>query len=155
MQLFSADAIVLSKKILIPKTLKNPPSKVAHNWPPTFFLCTGPAAQTAQEQKSRTTKSPLMQDWVFRLGVSTYFVRRLDCDVGLRRRWVANPIILSIDFSKHLSVNCDHLFNPPCHLVFCDLLAFVHDSIWVSHRQHCIGRTSAHSSLKLSLTKTT
>ena len=28
----------------------------------------GLAAQTAQKQKSRTTKSPLMQDWVFRLG---------------------------------------------------------------------------------------
>ena len=34
-----------------------------------FFLCTGPAAQTAQKQKSLTTKSPLMQDWVFRLGL--------------------------------------------------------------------------------------
>ena len=44
------------------------PSKVAHNRPPTFFLCTGLAAQTAQKQKSRTTNSPLMQDWVFRLG---------------------------------------------------------------------------------------
>ena len=143
------------KKKIDPKNMKKTPSKVAHNRPPTFFLCTGLAAQTAQKQKSRTTKSPLMQDWVFRLGVSTYFVRRLDCDVGLRRWWVANPIILSIDLSKHLSINCDHydLFNPPCHLVFCDLLAFVHDSIWVSHRQHCIGRTSAHSSLKLSLTK--
>ena len=28
----------------------------------------GPAAQTTQRQKSRTTKIPLMQDWVFRLG---------------------------------------------------------------------------------------
>ena len=35
---------------------------------PHFFFSTGPAAQTAQKQKSRTTKSPLMQDWVFRLG---------------------------------------------------------------------------------------
>ena len=48
--------------------MKKPPSKVAHNRPPTFFLCTGPAAQTAKKQKSCTTKSPLMQDWVFRLG---------------------------------------------------------------------------------------
>ena len=44
------------------------PSKVAHDRAPTFFLCTGPAAQTAKKQKSRTTKSPLIQDWVFRLG---------------------------------------------------------------------------------------
>ena len=36
---------------------------------PIVFLCTGPAAQTAQKQKYRTTKSPLMQDWVFRLGL--------------------------------------------------------------------------------------
>ena len=48
--------------------MKKTTSKVAHIWPPTFFLCTGPATQTAQKQKSRTTKSPLMQDWVFRLG---------------------------------------------------------------------------------------
>ena len=52
--------------------MKKPPSKVAHNRPPTFFLCTGPAAQTAQKQKSRTTKSPLMQDWVFRLGLQQF-----------------------------------------------------------------------------------
>ena len=46
---------------LIPKTWKKPSSKVAHNRPPTFFFSTGPAAQTAQNQTSRTTKSPLMQ----------------------------------------------------------------------------------------------
>ena len=49
--------------------MKKPPSKVAHNQPPTFFFGTGPAAQTAQKHKSRSPKSPLMQDWVFRLGV--------------------------------------------------------------------------------------
>ena len=36
---------------------------------PQLFLCTGLAAQTAQKQKSRTTKSPLIQDWAFRLGL--------------------------------------------------------------------------------------
>ena len=35
---------------------------------PDFFFSTGPAAQTTQKQKSCTTKSPLMLDWVFRLG---------------------------------------------------------------------------------------
>ena len=63
-----------SKKILNfffdPENMKKLPQKVAHNRPPTFFLCIGPAAQTAQKQKSRTTKSPLMQDWVFRLGLN-------------------------------------------------------------------------------------
>ena len=58
MQLFSA-----------PENMNKLPSKVAHNRPPTFFFSTCPAAQTAQKQKSRTTKSPLMQDWVFRLGL--------------------------------------------------------------------------------------
>ena len=48
--------------------MKKPSSKTAQNHPPTF-LCTGPAAQTAQKQKSCTTKSSLMQDWVFRLVV--------------------------------------------------------------------------------------
>ena len=47
--------------------MKKLPSNVAHNRPPIFFLCTGPAAQTAQKQKSRTTKNPLMQDF----GIST------------------------------------------------------------------------------------
>jgi hypothetical protein len=48
--------------------MKKIPSKVAHNLPLTFFFNTGPAAQTAQKHKSRTPKSPLMQEWVFRLG---------------------------------------------------------------------------------------
>ena len=61
MQLFSSDATILK--------MKKAPLKVAHNWPRTFFFSTGPAAQTAQKQKSHTTKSPLMQDWVFRLGL--------------------------------------------------------------------------------------
>ena len=39
-----------------PENMKKPPSKVGHNRPPDFFLCTGPAAQTAQKQKSLTTK---------------------------------------------------------------------------------------------------
>ena len=39
MQVFSADAIVFSNKNLIffdPENMKKPPSKVTHNWPPTF-----------------------------------------------------------------------------------------------------------------------
>ena len=40
---------------------------------PKLFLCTGLAAQTAQKQKSRTTKSPLMQKWVFTLGFGIPF----------------------------------------------------------------------------------
>ena len=43
------------------------PQKLLIIGPPTF-LCTGPAAQMTPKQKSRTTKSPLVQDWVFRLG---------------------------------------------------------------------------------------
>ena len=42
MQLFSADAVVFSKKIeffFVPKNMKKPPSKVVRNLPPTF-LCT-------------------------------------------------------------------------------------------------------------------
>ena len=72
MQLFSMDTIVFSKKkiefLFDLKNMKKTPSKVAHNRP-QLFLCTGPAAQTAQKQKSRITQGPLMQDWVFRLGV--------------------------------------------------------------------------------------
>jgi hypothetical protein len=55
-----------------PENMKKPPSKVTHNRPLTFFFNTGPAAQIAQQQKSHTPKSPLMQDWVFRLGGGTY-----------------------------------------------------------------------------------
>ena len=56
------------KKRNWPPKMKKLPSKVAQNRPPPFFLCTVPDAQTAQKQKTFTTKSPLMQDWVFRLG---------------------------------------------------------------------------------------
>ena len=35
-----------------------------------FSFSTGLAAQTAQKQKFRTTKRPLMQDWGFRLGIN-------------------------------------------------------------------------------------
>ena len=80
MQLFSADAIVFSKKklknFLTPKTWKNRPQKLLII-APNFFLCTGPAAQTAQKQKSCTNKSPLMQDWVFRLGAVCSFSAQL------------------------------------------------------------------------------
>ena len=55
--------------------MKKPPSKVAHNRP-NFFFSTGPAAQKAQNQKSRTIKSPLMQDWVFRLGFGVLILGR-------------------------------------------------------------------------------
>ena len=48
--------------------MKKTPSKVAHNRPKIIFFRTGPATQMAQKQKSCTTKSPLTQDWVFRLG---------------------------------------------------------------------------------------
>ena len=48
--------------------MKKPTSKVAHNWPKTFFFSTGPAAQMPPKRKSHTTKSPLLQDWIFRLG---------------------------------------------------------------------------------------
>ena len=60
MQLFSEDAIVFSKKI-------NPQKLLIIG--PNIFLCTGPAVQKVQKLKSRTTKSPLMQDWGFRLGI--------------------------------------------------------------------------------------
>ena len=44
----------------------------------TTKTCTGPTAHIAQKQKSLTTKSPLMQDWVFRLG-SRYFLGKMFC----------------------------------------------------------------------------
>ena len=52
-----------------PENMKKPPSKVAHNWPKIIFFSTGLAAQMARKQKSHTIKSPLMQNWVFRLGL--------------------------------------------------------------------------------------
>ena len=65
------------KKIFFdPENMKKRPLKVAHNRPPTVFFSSGPAAQMAQKQKSRTPKSPLMQDWVFRLGGEVSFVER-------------------------------------------------------------------------------
>ena len=49
--------------------MKKTPSRVAHNRPRTFFsVCTCPVAP---KQKSCATKSPLMQDWLFRLGAQS------------------------------------------------------------------------------------
>ena len=47
--------------------MKKTPSKVAYNGAKIIFFSTGSAAKMAQKQKSRTTKSPLMHDWVLKL----------------------------------------------------------------------------------------
>ena len=72
MQLFLCKHFFKKKSLIFfdSENMKKPPTKVANNQPATFFVCTGPAAQMTQKQKSRTTKSPLMQDCVFRLGVT-------------------------------------------------------------------------------------
>ena len=51
---------------------------------PQLFSIYWPGCPNGQEQKCRTTKSPLMQDWVFRLGL---------CLV----RWVEKSINLSLN----------------------------------------------------------
>ena len=56
------------KKKIAHENMKKPTLKSCSQLAQTPFLCTGLAAHTAQKQKSRTTKSPLRQDWVFRLG---------------------------------------------------------------------------------------
>ena len=58
------------------KTLKKHPQKLLII-DPIFFFDTGPAAQTDHKRKSRTTKSPLLQDWVFRLGVHLILSSRM------------------------------------------------------------------------------
>ena len=68
MQLFSADASMFSKrKKFAHETIKKLTSKVAPNRSNLFFFSTVPAAQMAQKQKFRTTKSPYCrtgyQDW--------------------------------------------------------------------------------------------
>ena len=68
------------KIIFLPlKTWKKHPKKLLIIGPDPY--CIGPAAETAQKQESRTTKSPLMQDWAFRLGlylcIATYLLARL------------------------------------------------------------------------------
>ena len=51
MQLFSAEAVVFSKKltfVFAPENMKKPPSKVAHNRPPKFFSVLPKKARSAQ-----------------------------------------------------------------------------------------------------------
>ena len=58
MQLFSADAIVFSKKFekkFDPENMKKLPSKVAHNRPPTFFYV---LAQLPKRPKNRNPIPP-------------------------------------------------------------------------------------------------
>ena len=68
MQLFSADHV---QKVyffihFVLENMKNPPQKVAYFSIVEEHFSTGLAAQ---KQISRPTKCPLIQDWVFRLGV--------------------------------------------------------------------------------------
>ena len=77
-----------SKKNFDPENMKITATKVAHNRPPSLFLCSGPAAQTAQKQKFCTTKSPLMQDWVFRLGSFRNHLQSLHVEIVIFSRGV-------------------------------------------------------------------
>ena len=61
MQLFSADTTILKKK--------HPQNLLIIG--PELFFSTGPVAQTAQKTDISHLNLPLMQDWVFRLGVCT------------------------------------------------------------------------------------
>ena len=90
--------------------MKKTPLKVAQNWSTTFFFSTGPAAQTAQNQKSRTPKSPLMLDWVFRLGAQlnlvhierpTWPIRNLDSESN---SLIGKPLKKYHFFSRHLKI---------------------------------------------------
>ena len=75
MQLVSMDTVVLSKKfdIFYPENMKKLPSKVVHNQHATFFMY-WPGCPNGPETESCTTKSPLMQDWVSRLGSGLLWV---------------------------------------------------------------------------------
>ena len=55
--------------------MKKTPSKFANNRPSNLFFSTGLAAETAQKQIFHTTMSPVMQDWVFRLGIWQHLFR--------------------------------------------------------------------------------
>ena len=80
MQLLSANAAIFSSKIIKKfwdwkheKRSLNNCSQLAQK----LFFCTGPAAQSAQKE-SRTTKSPLMQDRISKLGPSPNFVATVE-----------------------------------------------------------------------------
>ena len=74
MQLFSADATVFSKKlkkkIFDPENMKKLPSKVAHNRHlfSNLFFQYWPGCPNGPKTEIPYLQSPLMQDWVFRLG---------------------------------------------------------------------------------------
>ena len=74
MQLFSVRYNVFKKKTFFdPENMKKLPSKVAHNRSKFIFFSTDLADQMVQKQKAHTAKSPLMQNWVFRLGLRVHF----------------------------------------------------------------------------------
>ena len=58
------------------KNPKNCPQKLLIIGPELFFQY-WPSCPNGQKQKSCTTKSHLMQDWVFKLGFLPNFVKRL------------------------------------------------------------------------------
>ena len=55
------------KKFFDPENMKKMPTKVAHDLSSTV------ATQMALKQKSRTIKSPLIQDWIVRLDLKGGF----------------------------------------------------------------------------------
>ena len=80
MQVFSADTAIFSNKIikiLGLKTWKTLPQKLLTIGPEAFFLY-WPGCPIGPKQKSHTTKSPLMQDPVFRLGPFPNFVATVE-----------------------------------------------------------------------------
>ena len=100
--------------------MKKPPSKVAHNRPPTFFFNTGPAAQTAQKQKSLIPKSPLMQDWVFRLGGQHCFKKWFLFQVEMETRDRSNRVRprffdLAWHETMYASSGNKYFFTISCH----------------------------------------
>ena len=58
MQLFSADAILFSKKKFVTENMKKTPAKVVHNWPPTFFSVLAGLPKRPKNRKLVSPKAP-------------------------------------------------------------------------------------------------
>ena len=110
MQLFSADATIYTY-IFTPEKMKKPPSKAAHNWPRPFFS----VLVRLPKRKSRTTKSPLMQDWVFRLGFMYFFVTILSRIYNGGKNDFVQFCFLTFQFLFENPILC----RPNVHVVYC------------------------------------
>ena len=110
------------------KAWKNHTEKLAYFSRIDENFSTGLAAKMAQKQKSRNTKGPLMQDWVFRLWEIPFFLKILKNPSVVRK--IMNPLLCWPRKKKsvkscELAIGIDDLIQIPLSIQY---VVAIHDT---------------------------